>query len=519
MKRQPLGRPTRLLFPQGTGEEKDEPMDAAESGRLTEAIETILPALEDFNKFQGQDPAARERAAWMTALDQPLPEHGAGLHHVLQQLKDAVIPYGLRNGAPGFNGWVTTAPTTAGIAAALAGTVAGSQRWWVQPFNYLETIALRWLAELLRLPPHWQGTFTSGGSVANLIGLGAARQWAFERIGHDPALDGLRADRGWRVYASREVHHVVNRAAAVLGLGRRSVKSIALDQSQRIDLHHLRTALDADRAEGILPLAIVASAGTVNTGAIDPIGEMADIASEYHAWLHVDGAYGLFGILDPRVAPRFEGLERADSVAVDPHKWLAAPVGCGAVFVRDRALLGRSFTLEPAEYLEGAVGRGELLSPFDEFGELYHDFNVEQSAPARGVQVWAILSEIGAEGMRERVMRHNDFARHLAWRVETDEHLELLAHPTLSICCFRYRRPDLEETDLGDLNEEIAHRLREEGAFVPSTTRVNGKLAIRPCYINPRTTMAEVDGLADRVREIGDRLASHRATLGKGTPD
>ncbi len=482
--------------------------DAAEVARLSEAIESILPALEDFNKFQGQDPAGRQRSLWMTALDQPLPEHGVGLQQVLRELRETVIPHGLRNGSPGFSGWVTTAPTTAGTAAALAGTVAGSQRWWVQPFNYLETLALRWLAELLHLPGDWQGTFTSGGSVANLIGLGAARQSAFEKLGRDPARDGLPPNRRWRIYASSEVHHVVNRATAVLGLGRRSVKSISVDTAQRIDLKTLRQALEADRSKKILPIAIVASAGTVNTGAIDPIAEMAEIASEYDTWLHVDGAYGLFGILDPRVAPLFDGLERADSVAVDPHKWLAAPMGCGTAFVHDRALLGRAFTTEPADYLEGAVGSGEVCSPFDNFGDIYHDFNVEQSAPSRGVQVWAILQEIGAEGLSARIIRHNDFARHLALRVEKDDHLELLAAPTLSICCFRYRRHRLKEMELDAVNEEIARRLRDEGIFVPSTTRVDGKLAIRPCYINPRTSIAEVDGLAERVRGIGDELTS-----------
>jgi len=483
-------------------------VDASETGRLSEAIERILPALEDFNRFQGQDLAGRQRSIWMATLNQPLPERGVGLHQVLRELTETIIPHGLRIGSPGFCGWVTTAPTTAGTAAALAATVAGSQRWFVQPFNYLETVALRWLAALLGLPSDLQGTFTSGGSVANLVGLGAARQRAFERRGHDPARDGLPPDSCWRVYASSEVHHVVTRAAAVLGLGRRAVASIAVDTAQRMDLDHLREALEADRAKGILPVALVASTGTVNTGAIDPIEQMAEIASKYDTWLHIDGAYGLFGVLDPRVAPLFRGLERADSVAVDPHKWLAAPIGCGAVFVRDRALLGNAFTMEPAEYLEGAVGTGEVQSPFDDFGELYHDFNVEQSAPSRGVQVWAILKEIGAEGMRERVIRHNDFARHLASRVEEDDRLELLATPTLSICCFRYRPPQVEETKLDDLNAEIARRLRADGTYVPSTTRVAGKLAIRPCYINPRTSLAEVDGLADRVRQIGDSLMS-----------
>lgn len=489
--------------------------DAADSRRLGDAIGAITPALERFYRFEGPDLAARRRDAWLKMLDESLPEEGRGLEAVLRTLQDVVIPHGLRNGAPGFSGWITTSPTTTGVVAALAASVAGSQRWWVQPFNYLETVALDWLRALLGLDASMQGTFTSGGSIANLVALGAARQHAFERDGLDVARDGLRPSARWRMYASTEVHHVVTRAAAVLGLGRRSVLGIATDDHQRLRIPELVRALDADKAAGIHPVAIVATAGTVNTGAVDPIAELADVAAERGIWLHVDGAYGAFGVLDERVAPLFRGMERADSVAADPHKWLAAPLGCGATFVRDRAILGRAFTLEPAEYLEGSTSAGEVESPFDDFGELYHDFNVEQSAQSRGVTVWAILSEIGRAGIRDRVRRHLDFARHLEQRVDADSRLEVVAPATLSICCFRYRAPD--ESFANALNARIAKRLRAETRFVPSTTVVSGRYAIRPCYINPRTTLGDVDGLVDAVARLGDSeigAAQPRATTG-----
>lgn len=480
--------------------------DRADTSQLGAAIGQILPALESFNRFEGPDPAARRRETWLRQLDQPLPSAGAGLQQTLVELAEVVIPHGLRNGAPGFSGWVTTAPTTAGAAASLAAAVAGSQRWWVQPFNSLEAIALRWLGDLLGIPATWQGTFTPGGSSANLVALGAARQHAYERQGHDPAREGLHGIAG-RIYASSEVHHVVTRAAAVLGLGRDAVVQIPVDDGGRIELGALRRALEAGRSGDVMPIALVASAGTVNTGAVDPIAEMADLAAEFGTWLHVDGAYGLFGRLDDRVAPLFDGLGRADSAVVDPHKWLAAPVGIGTAFVRDRGLLGRAFTLEPAAYLEGGVEEGpEPTSPFDSLGEVFHDFNLDQSAPSRGVAVWAILREIGADGLRDRVRRHIGFARHLAELVMADDRLELLAVPTLSICCFRYRGASrLDEATLDRLNAEIVRRLRAETAFVPSTTRVAGKLAIRPCYINPRTTLADVEGIAGAVRAIGDQ--------------
>ena len=479
--------------------------DHADSENLKAAIEAILPALEDFNRFGGKDASSRERD-WKSELEERLPEKGVGLEGVLGVLANTVIPNGLRTGMPGFSGWVTTPPTSSATAAALAGLVAGSQRWWLQSFNTLELVALEWLKELLGFPMEWQGTFNSGGSVANLIGIAAGRQYAFERIGIDPAQDGLPPDTRWRVYASEEIHHVVHRSAAILGLGRSSLAHIPVDDEFRIDLRALESTLKADMEAGVLPIAIVATAGTVNTGAIDPLDAIADLADEYNTWFHVDGAYGGFGLLDERVASLFKGIERADSVAVDPHKWMAIPIGCGSTFVRDPELMGRAFNLGEAEYLEGAAVEGQAHSTFDNFGELFHHFNLEQSSPSRGARVWAVLKEIGKEGMRARVVRHNSFARSLAELVKADDHLELLSEPVLSICCFRYHASGMKDEELNDLNTAIAARLRAEGQYVPSTTILNEQLAIRPCYINPRTTQAEVAGLAQRVREIGDEM-------------
>ena len=488
-------------------------VDLADSAHMTEAIAKILPAIQEFYRFEGPDLAVRRSADWKKHLTTPLPQQGKGLDSVLNDLIQTVIPNGLRNGHPGFAGWVTTSPTSSGTVAHLAASVAGSQRYWIQAFNYLEALGLDWLKELLDLPPAWQATFTSGGSSANLIGLGAARQWAFEQIGVDPSMTGIPDGVRFHIYASVEVHHVVNRAAAVLGIGRRNVVGIPTDRDHRIDLSALEDRLQQDAAEGIRPMAIVATAGTVNVGAIDPINEMADLAVKYGSWLHVDGAYGLFGKLDQRVAHLYEGLNRADSAAVDPHKWLAAPLGNGVAFVRDKNILGRAFTLEPAAYLEGSESQnGILQSPFDEFGEKYFDFNLDQSAPSRGVAVWAILKEIGAQGMADRVVRHNSFARLLADIVRNHPKLDLVTEPVLSICCFRFNDGIHSGKELNGINAEIAARLRAEGQFVPSTTVVKGIYAIRPCYINPRTREEDVTGLAKRVAELGTELGTE---LGK----
>jgi aromatic-L-amino-acid decarboxylase len=481
---------------------------------ISEATQIVLAALEDFIKFPDQDRAATEYAQWMGALNEPLPEKGAGPEETLKVLRDVVIPAGGRLGAPGFAGWVTTMPTVVPAVAAFTASIAGPQRWWHQSFNYLEYLALEWLKKLLGIPASYQGTFSSGGSIANLIGIGAARQYAYEQRGIDPSETGLAGIPKPRLYASNQIHHVAIRAAAVLGLGRSNVVQLPTDEAFRLDVNALRTRLKRDMADGCTPIAVLASAGTVNMGAVDPIREILEICRAENIWLHVDGAYGGFGILDPQAAPQFDGMTEADSIAVDQHKWMAVPLGCGATFVRDQKILRHTFTLEPAEYLEGSAYETETIgSQFDGFGYGFDqgnniDFNLEQSARSRGATVWAALKEMGAEGMRERVIRHNGFARHLGERVKASPVLELLAPVSLSICCFRYVPDELRgkadaKDKLNELNREIVKRLHAGHRHIPSSTEINGAFAIRPCYINPRTTLAEVDGLADEVERIG----------------
>jgi aromatic-L-amino-acid/L-tryptophan decarboxylase len=487
--------------------------DDASVTDLSAAVESLLPALERFVLFDPPEQTAVQRAAWSAQLDEPLPQAGAGAEAVLTALRGVVIPNGLRVGAPGFSGWVATMPTAIPAATHLAAAVAGPLCVGVQAFNLLEAVALRWLADLLSLPSTYRGIFTPGGSVANLIGLGAARQFAAELRGFDPARDGVEGLPKPRVYASTEVHHCVHRAAAVLGLGRRAVAMIPTDDALRMDVRALSLQLEKDREEGCTPVAVVATTGTTGTGAVDPIPELSALCREQRIWLHIDGAYGLLGVLDPAVAPLYGELDAADSLVVGPSKWLATSMGYGSVFVRDGNLLERAFTLEDAVYLEGSqpiyATDKPVTSQFDDFGHVFHPFGVEHSLPSRGVEVWAVLKEIGAEGVKARVCRHNQYARYLAERVRRSAVLELLAPVTLSTCCFRYvpqplrGRTDRSATEmLNELNREVLGRVRARGRCMPSATAVWDAFAIRPCFINPRTTLADVDALADEA-EVG----------------
>jgi aromatic-L-amino-acid decarboxylase len=483
--------------------------DDAETRQLQPLLAQVGAALDQFLRFEHPDPVASS-ARWRARLDTALPQQGVGIDRVTDELITLLIPNGSPVAKPGFSSFITTGGTTASTLASAAASIASPQRYGLTAFNFIEDLSLRWLATLCGIE-RLQGVYSSGGSVANLLALGAARQHAFEREGRDPAAEGMHRRVG--VYATREAHHTIQRSAGVLGIGRRAVRPIACDPYGRMDLQDLLRAISQDIADGVLPMAVVANAGTTNTGAIDPLLAIGEIAKAHGIWFHVDGAYGLPGVLDERKAALYRGLELADSVIVDPHKWLGAAVGVAATFVRDRELLRRAFTQEPADYLEGAVQQ-DAAAPtiehsLDDFGIPYYDFGVELSAPSRGVVVWALLREIGVEGMRARIVRHNDMALRIAEVARTHPNLELLLEPTLSICCFRYVSPEVP--DLDRLNQQLHRQLIRENRNMPSTTQVNGKLALRPCFVGARADMSHADDLVQDVLRIGAQLVGELA--------
>jgi aromatic-L-amino-acid decarboxylase len=481
--------------------------DPAETQRLREALLRLLPALERFTESPQPDAVAAYAPGTVPSEPDGLPEAGVGLARMVDELS-LVVDNGCRISAPGFLGYITTGATTAGVLAHTATAVAGGQRYLLHAFNALEWTGLRWLADLCGLPAGVAGVFTSGGSTANLIALGAARQAAYERHGVDVAADGLPAGLPGRIYASEQAHRTVHRAAAVLGLGRGAVQAIPTDPSGRIDVDALDAALRRDVAAGVVPVATVAVAGTTDTGAVDPIDQVTKVARAHGSWVHVDGAYGLVARGVPEVEHLFAGVDEADSWIVDPHKWLATGLGVGATFVRDGALLTRAFTEGHAAYLEGSFAdEGTFESQFDALAGPWPDQSVELSAPPRGVLVWAVLREIGRAGVHQRVARDLGLARALADRVRADERLELLGEPQLSITCFRYRASGTA-AEVDRVNVRILERLRRETPFVPSSTVVGGAFALRACFINPRTTSDVVAGLCDAVVRFGDELVA-----------
>jgi len=484
--------------------------DRAEVGNLQDLLSRVGAGLDDFLKFEHPD-AFRRQETWMSNLNTVLPEQGVGIDEVTRELVENIIPYGSPVTKPGFTAFITTGATSASTLASTAASIASPQRYLSTAFNLIEELSLAWLGQMCGLD-NMQGIYSSGGSVANLIALGAARQSAFEKIGHDPALDGV--NRAVSVYASSECHHTIQRAGGVLGIGRNAINLIACDDRGRMRADKLQDAILKDKRDGVLPMAIVANAGTTNTGAIDPLEQIGFVAREHDIWLHVDGAYGLPGILDARLNNLYRGLDLVDSIIVDPHKWLGAAVGVAATFVRDRSLLERAFTQGSADYLEGSFDIGNTTDAriehsMDDFGVPYFNQGVELSAPCRGIVVWALIREIGVEGMRERIMRHNDMARELAELCRQHPNLELLLEPTLSVCCFRYVSAQVD--DLDQLNQRLHRQLVRENEYMPSTTRFKGELALRPCFLGARTDRSQIDGLLQAVLRIGDALVSEQA--------
>ncbi|HXV58613.1 MAG TPA: aspartate aminotransferase family protein [Gaiellaceae bacterium] len=458
--------------------------------------------------------AYEEASAWLAGLDErpvlpagadeavarfdgPLPEEGAGAEPALRELAGG-LDGATASPGPRFFHFVTGGVTPAALGADWLATALDQNafsRVGSPLGTRLETVALRWLRELFELPAEWGGALSTGATTANLMGLAAARQWWGERHGRDVGADGLAGLPAVPVLSSGFVHPSALKALAVLGIGRGSVRTFSRDGAGRLDLPALRAALEELRGA---PAILIGNAGEVNAGEFDPIGELADLADEHGAWLHVDGAFGLFARVSPRSAHLGEGIERADSVIADGHKWLNVPYDCGFAFVRDAGLLAKVFSLAAA-YLPG-----------DEPEPTYGYLTAESSQRARALAVWAALRAWGRAGYREMVERHLDLAQRLAARVDAAPDLERLADVPLCIVCFRFRPEGVPEEELNGLNARLGEAILADGRVYVGTTSFDGKTALRPAIVNWRTREEDVDLLADVVRELGAALAGTR---------
>jgi len=438
-------------------------------------------------------PAGADEAA--RALGGPLPEDGDGTLAALAALVRPGLAAATRSSGPRFFHFVTGGGTPAALAADWLASVLDQNAfsWVSSPLAaQLEGISLRWLKDLFRLPAGWAGVLTTGATMANFTALGAALRWWGERHGRDVDAHGLAGLPPIPVLSSGYVHTSAIKALAMLGAGRRSVRTFTRDAAGRLDLQGLQQAL---RALDGAPAILVGNAGEVNAGDFDPIAAMADLADRYGAWLHVDGAFGLFARLVPAAEALVQGVERAHSVIADGHKWLNVPYDCGFAFVRDAPLLGRTF-----------FGSAPYLPPPDDPHPNFGYLGPELSRRARAFATWATLRAYGRRGYRAMVERHLALAQRVARRVDEAPDLERLAPVPLNIVCFRFRPLGLPPERLDDLNARLGDAVLADGRVYVGMTRYAGQVAFRPAVVNWRTTEQDVDLLVDVIRELGARL-------------
>ncbi|MET3791492.1 pyridoxal phosphate-dependent decarboxylase family protein [Aquamicrobium terrae] len=447
----------------------------------------------------------RDRPVW-----RPMPEevetafHGAPpwspmpLDEVYEIVRRTVLAYPMGNVHPRFWSWYMGAGNFTGALADFLAAVQGSNLGGGSHAAALvDQQVVGWLRDMIGLPPTASGTLVNGGSVANLVGLTVARN---AMAGIDLREEGVGAlERPLRFYASDQVHSCHRKAVETLGLGNRALRRIPTDAAFRIDLGALRTAVHEDREAGFQPACIIGTAGTVNTGSVDDLNALADFAAEEGMWFHVDGCIGALVSVAHDNAWRVKGIERADSVALDPHKWLHAPFEVGCVLVRDRKAHRQAFAVSP-EYLKGTA-RG-LAS-----GEWLHEYGLQTSRGFGALKVWMALMEHGTAKFGRLIDQNIAQARHLADLIRDNVPLELMAEPELNIVCFRYAPAGLTEQELKALDTEIMIRLQETGVAALSDTVIGGQHCLRAAICNHRTRPEDLELLVAETLKLGSVLA------------
>lgn len=458
--------------------------DAIALGRLSQELAT---AWDGLRRPRPEEPVADETLRAL--LSEPLPEAGTPLPSAIDATM-SVLDRSLAQSRPRYFGFVGGSGLESGVLAdALAESFDINLASWSAAATDLEPQAIGWLASFVGYPAA-DGHFTSGGTVSNVTALAAARQ----RVLPSARTAGMAGHR-LALYCSAEAHASILRAAELLGLGSDAVRALPQRADRGVDPDAVAAAIAADRADGVVPMAVVATAGTTLTGAIDPLDALADLCAREDVWLHVDGAYGAPAAAVPAMRERFRGMERADSLTVDPHKWLYLPKACGAVLVRD------------PDVLEATFGHAKSYMPDEDELPNAVDRTLEYSRPFRALKLWLAFRVHGAERFRAAIARNLEHARLLYELVEAHPRLRALTGPpVLSVLPFQHV-PEDPDVDLDAHNAQLARRLQRDGHVWVASAVVDGAIAIRPCFVNFRTTDPDVHALVDEVCAVGADLA------------
>lgn len=425
-------------------------------------------------------------------LDSKLPIKGTDFDSLLKVFRNAIVPFSRQNAHPRMFGYVQSPGTPIGaFADLLASTLNANLTIWRSapaPVE-LERVTIDWIRQILRFPPEAGGLFVSGGSMANLAALAAARQTKRELLGR------------LRMYASSAAHFSIIKAAALLGIGRENVQHLAVDERFRMRVDDLVAKINADLEAGYVPFCIVGNAGTVDTGAVDPLLEIRDVANRFRLWMHVDGSYGAFAILAQSARKLFAGMEQADSIALDPHKWLYLPVDVGCVIYRDPEVARAAFAYE-AEYTRMFGEKSDEAFVCWEYGP-------ELSRRFRALKVWMLLKGVGLDRLSDAIESNLACARHLESTVQGSHDFEMVAPVELSIFCFRHvpgRLRNQPPEAIDAFNERLLVALQRDGSSYLSNTMLAGRFALRGCVLNYRTTLRDMEILLEDLRRVGKSL-------------
>jgi glutamate/tyrosine decarboxylase-like PLP-dependent enzyme len=470
---------------------------------LVDRIAGFLDSLPQRKVTTGESPTEIREAL---DAERTLPQRGAEPGRLLDHAADLLMEHSLFNGHPRFWGYITSSAAPMGalgdlLAAAVNPNVGA---WLLSPMaSEIEAQTIRWVAEMIGYPVMCAGLFVSGGNMANFVCFLAARQAHAEKNVRVQGMDGTRL----RTYCSKDTHTWIQKAADIAGLGTDAIRWIATDGDMRMDVAALREKIVQDRAAGETPFLVIGNAGSVSTGAIDPLPELAEVCREFDLWFHVDGAYGGVAAVLPDAPKEFAGLGLADSVAVDPHKWLYAPLEAGCALVRDAEKLRDAFAYHPPYYHFGT----EAIN--------YFDLGPQNSRGFRALKVWLALQQVGRDGYIQMIAEDVRLAREMFRLIPQYVELEALTQ-SLSITTFRYVPPDLKAGDekveryLDQLNEALLTQLQNGGEAYLSNAVIEGRFALRACIVNFRTSIEDVEALLPIVVRIGDELdATMRPTL------
>jgi glutamate/tyrosine decarboxylase-like PLP-dependent enzyme len=489
---------------------RDLDWDPARARAFTDGVadlyEEVLTRLRDLPVSGAWGVEEVREAVTMPVPDEPMPED-----ELLAYLRKITFEYSGFLGHPRFYAYISGAGTVPGAAADLlaAGVNMNAGGWRLAPSaTEIELGLCRWFAQdVFGLPATSGGALTTGGAMANFIALTVARD---AKAGFDVRRDGVAAGPPLGIYLSTETHVVSIRAADMLGIGAGNVRKLAVGDDHRIRVDELRSAIARDRADGVRPIAVVGNAGTVSTGVVDPLEELADVCRDEGLWFHVDAAYGGPAMLAEDLRPLFAGIERADSIAFDPHKWLYTPQSGGCVLVRDVELMRRAFDVDYVAYV---VKDEEHTDWGVDLGRHSPNF----SRGFWSLKVWVSLLAHGRTAYARRISHDAELARYLGARVEEEPEFELMAPVGLSITCFRYVPPDLSAPDprhlrpecdayLDELNNRLMTEIQLDGRVYCSNAVLDGRFCLRSCIVNYRTEAEDVDALLEVASELGAKL-------------